>query len=59
MDVEERTPETAGERCEECGAKLTEREVSLALEHGGPSLCSVHSAESTPLDGDDPSDAGL
>jgi hypothetical protein len=45
MDLEEHTLETAGERCEECGAKLTERELELALERSGPTLCSTHLAE--------------
>ncbi|MDP9384610.1 MAG: hypothetical protein M3P50_05160 [Actinomycetota bacterium] len=59
MDLEERSIETAEERCQECGARLTPREVELALERGGPSLCSIHAAETTPLDDDDPADAGL
>jgi hypothetical protein len=50
MDLEERTLETVGEHCEECGAKLTERELQLALEQGGPALCSVHAAEAEPAD---------
>jgi hypothetical protein len=52
MDLEERTLETVGERCEECGAKLTEAELKTAMESGGPALCTVHAAESTPLDPD-------
>jgi hypothetical protein len=52
MDLEERTLETVGERCEECGAKLTEPELKTAIESGGPALCTVHAAESTPLDPD-------
>lgn len=54
MDLEERTLETAGERCEECGAQLTAREIELALESGGPSLCSIHLAEVVPVAEDDP-----
>jgi hypothetical protein len=56
MDLEEHTLESVGERCEECGARLTQREIELALEHGGPNLCSVHRAESVELDepGDEP-----
>lgn len=49
MDLEEHTLETAGERCEECGAPLTEREIELALESGGPSLCSIHLADVVPV----------
>jgi hypothetical protein len=50
MDLEERTLETAKERCEECGAQLTDRETELALERGGPSLCTVHAAETAPAE---------
>jgi hypothetical protein len=52
MDLEEHTLETAGERCEECGAKLTEAELAAVLESGGPTLCTVHAAERVPLDED-------
>ena len=52
MDLEERTLETVGEHCEECGAKLTESELRHAMEAGGPALCTVHAAEATPLDPD-------
>ena len=56
MDLEEHTLESVDERCEECGAALTQREIELALEAGGPNLCSVHRAESLELDepGDEP-----
>ena len=54
MDLEEHTLESASEKCEECGAALTQREIELALESGGPNLCSVHRAESLELD--DPGD---
>ena len=56
MELEERTLEQVGDRCEECGAKLTPGELRLALESGGPALCTVHAAEVVPLDeaqGDD------
>jgi len=59
MPLEERSLETAGSRCEECGAKLTDEEIATALEAGGPVLCAVHAAEMAPLEGDEPSDAGL
>ena len=52
MELEERTLETVGEHCEECGAKLTEAELKTAMESGGPALCTVHAIESTPLDSD-------
>jgi len=45
MDLEEHTIEQVGDRCEECGAPLTEQEQQQALESGGPTLCSVHAAE--------------
>ena len=50
MDLEERTLETVGEHCEECGAKLTDAELKAAMESGGPALCTVHAAETTALD---------
>jgi hypothetical protein len=50
MDLEERTLETVGENCEECGAKLTERELQQVLEAGGPALCTIHAAEVAELD---------
>jgi len=49
MDLEEHTLESAGERCEECGAKLTDGEIAAVLESGGPSLCKIHAAETVPL----------
>jgi hypothetical protein len=49
MDLEERTLETASERCEECGAKLTDEELATVLEAGGPSLCKIHAAENVPI----------
>jgi len=52
MDLEERTLETVGERCEECGAQLTDSELKQAMEAGGPALCTVHAAEVAPLDPD-------
>ncbi|HSD81747.1 MAG TPA: hypothetical protein VLB47_13855 [Solirubrobacteraceae bacterium] len=50
MDLEERTLETVGDRCEECGTKLTPEEQEAVLESGGPVLCSVHIAEVVPVD---------
>jgi hypothetical protein len=49
MDLEEKTLEQVGDRCEECGAKLTERELELVLESGGPALCTVHAQEEVPV----------
>jgi hypothetical protein len=48
MDLEERSLETIGDRCEECGAKLTQEELEAILESGGPVLCSIHAAEDEP-----------
>jgi uncharacterized protein with PIN domain len=45
MDLEEKTLEQVGDRCEECGAKLTGRELEQVLESGGPALCTVHAQE--------------
>jgi len=45
MDLEEKTLEKAGDRCEECGAKLTQRELEQVIESGGPALCAIHAAE--------------
>jgi hypothetical protein len=57
MDLEERTLESIGEHCEECGAKLTQAELEAAMESGGPALCTVHAIEAAALDdesGDEP-----
>jgi hypothetical protein len=48
MDLEERTLDQIGDRCEECGAKLTPQEIQAAMETGGPALCSIHAAEDEP-----------
>lgn len=40
--LEEHSLESAGDRCEECGAKLTEQELKVVLENGGPTLCAIH-----------------
>jgi hypothetical protein len=53
MDLEEHTLPTVGERCEECGAALTEKEMALALESGGPALCSIHLDELVPVEDED------
>ena len=55
MSTEGHGIEVAGDRCEECGAKLTESEMRAVLESGGPSLCSIHAAEDEPgLAADEP-----
>jgi hypothetical protein len=48
VDLEERTLEHVGDRCEECGAKLTTDEQRAVLENGGPVLCKTHAAEVLP-----------
>jgi hypothetical protein len=53
MDLEEKTLEQVGDRCEECGAKLTERELELVLESGGPALCTVHAQEQVAIPDED------
>jgi hypothetical protein len=53
VDLEERSLETVGDRCEECGAKLTPDEQRAVLETGGPALCKIHAAEILPDPGED------
>jgi len=54
MDLEERSLETVGDRCEVCGAKLTPQEIEAVMESGGPALCSVHADEIVPVDEEAP-----
>jgi hypothetical protein len=49
MSLEEHTSEGVGDRCEECGAKLTSAEMQAVLESGGPVLCAFHADEVVPL----------
>jgi hypothetical protein len=42
-----------GDRCEECGAKLTPAEIQAAMESGGPALCTVHADEVVPVGDED------
>jgi hypothetical protein len=53
MDLEEHTLESASDRCEECGAELTEREKAAVLESEGPNLCAIHAAEQVSLGDED------
>ena len=53
MDLEEKSLEEIGDRCEECGAKLTRAEIETAMESGGPALCTVHADEVVTVDDDD------
>ena len=53
MDLEEKSLDHIGDRCEECGAKLTPAEIEAALESGGPALCTVHAEEVVPVGEED------
>jgi hypothetical protein len=53
MDLEEKSLDQIGDRCEECGAKLTKAEMQAALESGGPALCTVHADEVVPVGEED------
>lgn len=53
MDLEERTLEKVGDRCEECGTRLSQRELEQVIENGGPVLCTIHAAEVVPVAEDD------
>lgn len=50
MSLEERTLESIGDRCEVCGARLTQDELVGILEAGGPVLCQVHADELVVVD---------
>lgn len=53
MDLEEKSLERIGDRCEVCGAKLTKAEIEAAIESGGPALCTVHADEFVPVSEED------
>ncbi len=53
MDLEEKSLDQVGDRCEECGAKLTQAEIEAAMESGGPALCTVHADEMVPVGDED------
>jgi hypothetical protein len=59
MDLEEKSLEQVGDRCEECGAKLTARELEQVLESGGPALCTVHAQEEVEVADEDALDEEL
>lgn len=52
-EVEVNSVDHIGDRCEECGAKLTPAEIRAAMESGGPALCAVHAGELVPPGDDD------
>ena len=52
MELEERTIEQLPDRCQNCGAKLTDAEKETALTDGPPSglvLCTTCAAEVVPV----------
>jgi methionyl-tRNA synthetase len=53
MELEEQTLDRAGDRCEECGARLTPDELEAVIESGGPTLCKIHAAEQVPVSEDE------
>ena len=53
MDLEEKSLDQVGDRCEECGAKLTQAEIEAAMESGGPALCTVHADDMVPVGDED------
>jgi DNA-directed RNA polymerase subunit RPC12/RpoP len=56
VELEERTIEQLPDRCQNCGAKLTDAEKRIALTEGPPSglvLCTTCAAEVVPVDEDD------
>ena len=53
MELEERTIEQLTDRCENCGAKLTDAEKQAALTEGPPSglvLCTTCASEVVPVE---------
>jgi hypothetical protein len=53
MELEERTIEQLPDRCQNCGAELTDAEKRTALTEGPPSglvLCTTCAAEVVPVD---------
>jgi hypothetical protein len=53
MDLEEKSLDEIGDRCEVCGAKLTKAEIEAAFDSGGPALCTVHAEEVVPVGEED------
>jgi hypothetical protein len=56
MELEERTIEQLPDRCQNCGATLTDAEKRTALDEGtksGAVLCTVCASEVVPLDEDE------
>jgi hypothetical protein len=60
VELEERTIEELPDRCQNCGAKLTDDEKRAALIEGPPRglvLCSTCVAEVVPVDDDEEAEA--
>jgi hypothetical protein len=60
VELEERTIEQLPNRCQNCGAKLTDAEKRAALTEGPPSglvLCTTCAAEVVPVDEDEEAEA--
>jgi hypothetical protein len=60
MELEERSIEQLPDRCQNCGARLTDAEKEAALEGaaGGPVLCTTCASEQVPVAEDEAGDAG-
>jgi DNA-directed RNA polymerase subunit RPC12/RpoP len=61
MELEDRTIEQLPDRCQNCGAKLTDAEKETALTDGPPSglvLCTTCAAEVVPVEEDEETEAG-
>lgn len=58
MELEERTIESLPDRCQNCGAKLTDAEKQTALTEGATVvLCTTCAAEVVPLEEDEEEEA--
>lgn len=61
VELEERTIEELPDRCQNCGAKLTDAEKATALTEGMPSglvLCTTCASEVVAVDEDEETEAG-
>ena len=61
MELEERTIEQLPDRCQNCGAQLTDAEKRTALTEGPPSglvLCTTCAAEVVPVEEDVEEESG-
>jgi hypothetical protein len=61
MEREDRTIEQLPNRCQNCGATLTDAEKATALTEGPPSglvLCTTCASEVVPVEADEEADAG-